>query len=337
MNKKELRLLTFAEFCLKIKTYFASYYSAKVSIKNEVFQAEGESVSLIVERDGYQISKFPFLEGLYNRYCKGMPYMQILEDLILSYEMTCKPVSEKNKIKDDTIIDIKNFEAMKESIIFDFVNKSKKTLSQVPYVDFVDDIAIIFRGCVDKNDLTKGTFVINNSLINIWNQQQEPYKMFLNKLYRIAYENTQKIVAFTIEDMDEVIIKEQKQHLKNMEIYLSDLHIDKYLKDNYLKCPVKMFVLTNQNKIFNATGVLYTELLDNAAKIMKSDDFYVVLKSCDDAIFVSAEDCNKNSITLNDLKFIIEEINFVEVEKESILSSEIFHYDSITKRFSRVS
>ena len=327
MNKQHLNLLSYEDFCKAIGDYFAYCYSATVTIKklNRLYPRE-----LVVERDGFENLRFTGLEELYANYRRGESFADIVRNLSQSYEEACKEKTEKNR--GINVIDISNFDEIKSSIIFDFVNKQKNKhlLRHIPHVVFNEDIAIVFKYCY-KNDLNSMLFIKDSMLVD-WQEKDESYEMFLNKLYRVAYENTKHIVATKVDSMENFMIREYKQYLADKGVHISDIKIKKDMEEKLSKVSGKMFVLTNKLHQLNATGVLYTDLMDEIARKMNTDSFYFVFNSKHevDAFPINIYSDSKSGMTLNDLKLM----NESEADKGYYLSGKIYYYDSVTKRVS---
>ena len=83
-----------------------------------------------------------------------------------------------------------------------------------------------------------------------------------------------------------------------------------------------MYVLTNEKKYLGAAALLYPYVLNHIGKILKNN-FYVLPSSIHECILVP----DSGRYSRMELMSMVREVNESQVEKEEILSYEVYYYD----------
>ena len=100
---------------------------------------------------------------------------------------------------------------------------------------------------------------------------------------------------------------------------------EEILEDLYeLEQGPQMYVITNKNKIFGASTIIYPGVLMEFAQ--QRGNFYVLPSSIHEVIFIPASE----NIDEEEMKIMVKEVNETQVPKEDFLSDEVYFYNAET-------
>lgn len=214
---------------------------------------------LTIKSKDCNIAPTIYLDGYYEAYCHGKSLVDIVEEIIETYEEHKIPTSFNAS-------DFLDFEKQKENIRYKVVNygMNEELLSDVPHIKLLDDLAITFY--VDmSNYIPDSTVLIRNSHMDMWNTT-------VDELYELADKNSTLYEHYTISSITDV--------LSDM---LSD---DEILMDSAaMSCP--MYVMSNDKKLFAATSLLKTDILKKFCDKICSD-LWVIGSSIHEILLVPA-------------------------------------------------
>ena len=275
----------------------SNVYVHKVLKNNNI-----ELDALAVTQPGSNVSPTIYLNEYYNDYLDGRKLGGIINDIYDLYE------EHRGKMEFDIEI-FKDFEKIKKRIAFKVVNaaSNQKLLEDVPNIPLLD-LAIVFYFIVDSDFLGSATALIHNMHLELWNINEK-------ELYKIAMENTPKILNYELRNMNEIIREMISSEIKGE---IPDIAF-KEVEDS--KGRIKMYVLTNSQKVNGAACILYDGILaDFASKHGK--DLYILPSSVHEVILVLDED----EIKKEDLDNMVREVNRIEVDEGDILSDHAYIY-----------
>lgn len=240
-----------------------------------------------------------YLEGFYDQYCNGRKIYKIVTDIINTYHKALNnPISDSFNFSN-----FSDLEKIKDNIFFTFINANanKELLVDIPHIIW-NDLAIIFKCMVSKEETGVSSFTISNRFIEIW-------KTTTNHLLTLAHENTPKIFPGIIKSMKDVLFGLTEN--KNI---LDDL-------DN-LDDELPMYIATNNAGINGSHVLLYPNLLEKfSAKCGKN--FYIFPSSIHECILVP-EDKNTD---VNEFRKMVKEVNATQLLPEEVLSDNVYYYD----------
>lgn len=265
----------------------SNVYVHKVLKNNNI-----ELDALAVSQSGSNISPTIYLNEYFKEYKEGRKLGEIINDIYELYE------EHRGKMEFDIEL-FKDFEKIKKRIAFKVINaqSNEKLLQDVPHITILD-LAIVFYFIVDSDFLGSATALIHNMHLDIWEINEKD-------LYKIAMENTPKILNYELRNMNEII----------KEMISEDVF--KEIDDTSAK--IKMYVLTNSQKVNGAACILYDGILaDFASKHGK--DLYILPSSVHEVILVIDED----DICKADLDNMVREVNRVEVDEGDVLSDHAY-------------
>ena len=274
-----------------------------VSIKRVLKNNSVELDGLYVTGGNSNIAPTVYLNSFYDDFCGG----RSMEDIV----DTVARVEKENRVECSLEVgDFLTFEKIKDRIIFKLVNtaENKKLLLEVPNRPFLD-LSVIFLIFIDKSEGGMATTVIHDNHMNKWNITE-------NELYELALSNMRRIFIPDLRGMEDLL-----REMLICDSVSSELERE-ILDEIESRNVAPMYVLTNHNKVYGATGMLYEDLLGEFAK--EHGSFYILPSSIHELILVP-DACGVNSDSLLDM---VTEVNLTQVAKEEVLSDNIYYYDS---------
>lgn len=176
----------------------------------------------------------------------------------------------------------------------------------IPYIEFLD-LSIVFQCLLSQKESHLETLLIHNVHTKLWGVTVED-------LYKVAVENTRRLLPYEIKNMADVvdeIAKAEGTELFNHKDCMAEPESNKL-----------MYVLSNQKRIDGAVSMIYPGLLrDFADKIGSS--FYIIPSSVHEVLLLPSE----NPEDRENLKDMVKEINDTQMEAEEILSYSMYWFD----------
>lgn len=261
-------------------------------IKNNGMVYDG----LVIMDPALNISPTIYLNPYYHRFLNGVSMEDIYTDILNTYYKNLPT-------KDFDISIFRDFKKASKTIAFKLVNKEKneELLKDVPYVEF-QDLALIFISIVKNFRTEFATILIHNQHLALWNIDVET-------LYRIALENTPRLLPYKFENLDHLIFEEEYESL-------SELH------------QFNMYILTNKLKIHGASCIAYPNLLKRISDFL--EDNLILIPSSIHEILIIPESLTKAEYSMNDFKMMISEVNETALTDDELLSDHAYIYDRKT-------
>lgn len=229
--------------------------------------------------------------------------------IILASEIAFNIKEEYIKSTNENLLkynDFENYNKQKDNITFRLVNTEiwKEQLNEIPHFEFFD-LSIIFYGEVNINEENIGYYLITNKFLEIWNIDKE-------ELIKKARENAPKktpITIFTLQDaifgieQENLTIKEQIEKISNNDI----------------------IVITNKNKHYGFSSILYKNILDEIAE--KIGSFNILPSSVHEGLIVPINLIDNKE----ELKSTVKYVNTNVVDNQDLLGDTIYYYNKDTK------
>lgn len=190
-----------------------------------------------------------------------------------------------------------DFEKAKTRLSFKLINteKNKELLTDIPSRPFFN-LSIVYFYLIENPPFHgKATVLIRKSHMDAWNIVEE-------ELYEAAYLNAPQLLPARIENMSQVL--------------------DGIFPPGLFEDMIPMYVLTNREKLFGASCMLYPDELKLFAEKTGSDLF--VLPSSVHEVILIPEKSNLNPQSFLD---IVAEINHSQVPEEEVLADSVFFYN----------
>ena len=197
---------------------------------------------------------------------------------------------------------MKDFETIKDAICFSLVNRetNQEVLSEHPHIDVLD-LAMLFY-YKRAEGFKKG------ATIDIVERDLKSWGITLEELYKVAYENTVKLLPSVFQTIERVI--------------------DDIAKEERLPSPCKgepkerMYVLTNVEKYLGAGTILYPGVLRQVYEHL-GVGFFVLPSSTHEVIIMP----DVGSVNALNLQSLVADMNKHYLEADEVLSNSVYRYD----------
>lgn len=253
--------------------------------------------ALSISEKGGKIAPTIYLNDFYQEYLDGKTMPELIEQMEEIYQR-CRP-----QIQFDTAF-YADFPKVRDHLACRLINRdrNRELLKRIPHRPFLDLEMIVYYSFEDSN-LGIGTILVYESHRKAWRVTEE-------ELFETARENTLRLHPEEFLSMEGILEK-----------YRSCGIIQKEDEDAGMARP--MYVLTNRDNYFGASGLLFDSVLQKIAREL-DDDFWILPSSVHECIVVPAG----LSLVQDDLKLMVREINRTEVAPEDYLSDEVYYYQS---------
>lgn len=256
----------------------------KVTKNNDI-----ELTGVVLMKESDNLSPTIYLDGLFEEYQDGAYIEDLAEQIIRLY----KEQLPAGRLDMDFF---RKFEQVKDRIFYKLVSydKNRKMLEKLPYYKW-NDLAIIFYYAMEEERIGRASITIHHQHLKMWEQS-------LDTLYAVAQENMKKSMPELLVSMKDLL--EETTGLKMGE-------------DTYLP----MYVLTNQEKVYGAAAMLYSEHMKKLAERWQTD--LLILPSSIHEVLLLPDD-GQNEYAF--YRQMVEEVNTTQVEPEEVLSYSLYRY-----------
>lgn len=256
----------------------------KVTKNNDI-----ELNGVILMRESDNISPTIYLEGLYAEYQDGTALEQLAEKIVAFYR-------EQMPDKELNMDFFRDFEQVKNRIFYKLVSfeKNRKLLQKLPYYRW-HDLAIIFYYAMEEEKVGRASITIHHHHLVMWGQS-------VDSLYRAAQNNMRS-------GMPELLV--------SMKDLLAEMTGLQFGDDTY----IPMYVLTNQEKLYGAAALLYSERMKELADRLQSD-LLILPSSVHEVLLLPDDGVNEYEF----YKQMVEDVNTTQVEPEEVLSYNLYRY-----------
>lgn len=248
-----------------------------------------ELTGVILMKASDNISPTIYLEGLYAEYQDGAAMEELAEKVITFYE-------EQMPSGGLDMDFFQDFELVKDRIFYKLVSFEKNTrlLEKLPHYRW-NDLALIFYYAMEEEKIGRASITIHHHHLEMWEQS-------LDTLYAAARENMKK-------HMPELLVS-----MKDLLEEMAGLHLGEDM-------PLPMYVLTNQDKVYGAAAMLYSEQMKELAEQWQSD--LLILPSSIHEVLLLPDD-GQNEYAF--YRQMVEDVNTTQVEPEEVLSYSLYRY-----------
>lgn len=256
----------------------------KVTKNNDI-----ELTGVVLMKESDNLSPTIYLDGLFEEYQDGAYIEDLAEQIIRLY----KEQLPAGRLDMDFF---RNFEQVKDRIFYKLVSydKNRKMLEKLPFYKW-NDLALIFYYAMEEERVGRASITIHHQHLKMWEQS-------LDTLYAVAQENMKKSMPELLVSMKDLL--EETTGLKMGE-------------DTYLP----MYVLTNQEKVYGAAAMLYSEHMKKLAERWQTD--LLILPSSIHEVLLLPDD-GQNEYAF--YRQMVEEVNTTQVEPEEVLSYSLYRY-----------
>lgn len=252
---------------------------------------------LTIRKQGENIAPTIYLNQYFNQFNDGRAMDDIVRDIIRVYENN-QPENIMNVFKTEDFYD---FDKMKEKIVLKVINTERNLdlLEQVPHLDMEGlGLSVVFYVSLMTGEQSAG-ILIKNEHLKLWEKT-------VSDLLTVAEINTNRMHAFTIKSMNEV--------LSGMFGFEEDLIPE--------DVPA-LYVLTDENKTFGATQLYLKDKIREFAE-KNNCDVYILPSSVHELLLLRADFPN---LEPSYLKKMVCEVNATEVSDEDFLCDGAYKFE----------
>lgn len=244
---------------------------------------------VIMMRETDKVSPTIYLEEPYRQYSEGTDIQEIADRIVALYEAQMK----------DLHLDMNffsEFEYAKDRIFHKIINydQNKNLLMDVPHLMWCD-LAIVFYYSMEDEKLGRASILVHNNHMDMWDQTADT-------LYLTAQNNMRRSMPELLVPMQELINEMTGVKLEE--------------KD------VRMYVLTNKEKMYGASAMLYSDEIGKLADRLDLD--LLILPSSVHEVLLLPDDREQK---YDFYRQMVEEVNTTQVEPEEILSYSLYRYN----------
>ncbi len=237
-------------------------------------------------------SVFPtiYLEGLYEEHLLGEEIDSLAGRIINCHE-------EQSMTFDLDMDFFQDYGSVKDRIFYKLVSfaQNKKFLADAPHICW-HDLAIVFYYALEDEVMEGATITITRQHMLMWKQNAE-------SLYRTAGRNTKRYMPELLVSMRELV-----EDLTGISIQGED--------------DLPMYVLTNKEKRFGASAMLYSEQMKGLADRFGCD-LLILPSSIHEVLLLPDDHCQEYSF----YRQMVNEVNRTQVGPEEILSFGLYRYN----------
>lgn len=253
-----------------------------------------------------------------NRSANPVLYMnEFYEDMqqgLLDFDGVCQRAAEiiAQNQKKFRIQDILNPEKAKDMITFSVVGaKNNISMLQNTPHRMKDDMAIIYRVVVNQGKDGIGSAIVTEQYAKHLNLNE-------NDLYKIAMENTPKLLPAKMNDLFEEVKKMSAAMMPN------DFDMAKL---DLTDVAPHLYVLTNKENLDGAAAIFYPGVQEEIYKNLKSE-YYVIPSSIHETLILP-----KNGALLgsHELRAMVDDVNRTHVAPDEVLTDNVYEYDARSK------
>ena len=263
----------------------------EVKVTNVTKNNDIRLTGIVMMRGSDSISPTVYLEEPYQLYCAGTGMQEIADRIIAVYQ-------ERMQDMDFDINFFRDFERVKDRIYHKLINyeKNRNLLKDVPHIRW-HDLAVVFYYAVEEKIFGKASILIHNNHLDMWVQTTD-------MMYRLAQHNMRQSMQELLVPMQELI-----EDLTGVRTRETD--------DD----EIRLYVLTNREKLYGASAVLYSDQIKELADNLQAD-LLILPSSVHEVLLLPDDKDNKYDFYIN----MVEEVNMTQVEPEEVLSFSLYRY-----------
>lgn len=264
---------------------------------NTVFQG------LLIMSEHRNVSPTIYLNSFWEAYKEGVTFSVIIEHIMrVYYQDTPK--------KNVDMSFFKEYHKVKNRICYKLISlqRNQELLQKIPHFIFLD-LAICFYYAYQGEELGDGSILIHNNHIEMWQVTRAD-------LMEVAQQNTPVLCPCEIDSMENTL----------RQIMGMDIEENQADEINIMRA-MAMQVVSNENKVFGASCILYPKVLETVAKRM-GKNLYIIPSSVHEMLILPDDGSGDGEY----LQKLIAEVNATQVEPEAVLSDQLYYYDYLEKQ-----
>ena len=257
-----------------------------------------ETDSLFLLGEGIILSPGVDVKACFEAYQKGAS----MEELVMQAVDTLLEPTPELAFE---IASLGNFEKQKDRVIFRLVNyeANQKRLESIPHRRILD-LAVIYCLYLQEMEDSSLTAMIHNEYLDMWETTEET-------LYELAVENTARILPWTVQKLDQLLAEMVAEELDVRLPSRSEIGEDSPM----------LYVLSNSQGIYGASGILYPSALQRIAADL-GQDLYILPSSVHEVLLLPADP----QFCCEELEEMVRQVNQSELSPEEKLSDQVYYY-----------
>ena len=289
--------MNFETFCKEVEAEVKKVIgnSAEVELCKVTKNNEVELTGLSIRYTGENIAPNVYLNGYYEDYLDGKTIKAVAEDVLVQ--------DRESRVHDfdaETIADFTNFEKIRNRIGFRLINTeaNKKDLADVPHRNFMD-LSVIYHVIFDMGKDRVSSAKITNAHMNTWGVTEED-------LWGAALVNCRRDNPVTLKGLSDTLCE------------------DFDAPGPVPQVPID--ILTNKDKMFGATALLYPDIKELFAEKYGKNVWIIPSSVHEVLVYYDEADAEE-------LKEMIQTVNENEVLPQEVLSDHPYKFLYETREF----
>lgn len=298
--------MSYQEFLNEISVSLGNKTGCKVSIVSKrVLGSNVEKTGIVIRgSSGKFITPILYLEDVYRDFSANGDMEKCMLDIIARNNVYALP----SYLEQALLGDIVNWEKMSEYLYPVLINTERNieqltNMSHRTYLDLALCYMLKFKAGEHN-----ATMIVDRALLQVWNVVEE-------ELYQVAIENMKKD-QYTIESMKDMIDICKKNVTSPEEIKALE-----ELEQGELQTTEKMYILTNNEKQYGASGLLDVTMISQFAE-SNNADVYIIPSSIHELILM----LDSASLDGKYIKKMVKEIDEKELDEWEVLSDNVYYY-----------
>ena len=298
MGKDHMNFETFVENIVEaLQEKMGDRYEIRVIHVTKNNGVELTGVAIIRQED----SVFPtiYLEGLYEEYLRGEEIDSLAGRIINCHE-------EQSMALNLDMDFFHDYDSVKDRIFYKLVSfaENKKFLEDAPHIRW-HGLAVVFYYALEDEVMEGASITINRQHMMMWKQNAE-------SLYRTAGRNTRR-------DMPELLvsIRELVEDVTGITVRGED--------------DLPLYVLTNKDKRFGASAMLYSSRMEELAERFGCD-LLILPSSVHEVLLLPDDHCQEYTF----YRQMVSEVNRTQVEAEEVLSYNLYRYSRVNAEIEEI-
>ena len=261
----------------------------KIKITNVTKNNGIRLTGIIMMRESDRISPTIYLEEPYRQYLAGININTIVDGIAELYREQIINVNPDFSF-------FKDFRCVRDRVFHKVINydKNRQLLEDVPHIRWCD-LAVVFYYALDEKLFGTASILIHNNHLDMWEQT-------VGMLYNIAQDNMKCRMPEILVPMSELIEEITGTKISRKE-------------------DINLYVLTNRDKLYGASAMLYSDKVRELADRLRSD--LMILPSSVHEVLLLPDDREQQ---YDFYRKMVEEVNTTQVEPEEILSYSLYRY-----------
>ena len=265
----------------------------EVEVKEMIKNNSTVLTGLIIKEVDSNIAPTIYMNSGFEMYQDGTLMEELIEDYLRTYET--------NKLDNNVSVEFfTDFEQAKERLTMKLVNaeKNRERLKKLPHY-LLGDLALIFQVQVEAAEFGTATITVQNEHINMWKKE----------------------IATLFDNAKRNMSEKQPVRIQSMFDVLSSM-MGGITEEMFEEINLQMYVLSNETKINAASGIIFTEKIQEFADVHEAN-LFILTSSIHELILIP----DSGELDVEYLANMVREINATQVPPEEVLSDKVYYYD----------